>query len=575
MGSGQRQVVLASMVFAIIAWIVAPWFGTPRQNPDISQEPLLFDGGRALAATREFVTRYPRRPLGSLEARQSTAFFRQRLQPMGFEVSYGHFEATVESRTQVGRNVLALKRGPSPEILAVLAHYDTADTTVQGAMDNGSGIGALIELGRVLTDSPLRHTLLLVATDGKEWGMLGASDLASSYEARRRIMAALSLDYAAAGDLANLQLAATGRMRGFSPGWLRDLCRAAAAAEGLPVLEPHGFMEHAERAILLSWTDQGPLLAHDLPAINLGSGSADPVLEHRIYHSSGDRVETLKAKSLEQFGRTAERILRSLDERPPGAKETAAPFLITRETYLSEAVVAALHILTFRPLLAAAAFSLASAQPRLHLGETLRELLAFIGTLLPLIAAYYAIILLTNVGRIPAFTLYPPGPKQPLLENPDAGTLFGLAVVAVISAVASFLGVRFAAHRLPPVEFGVARAVNLILLAVVSVAALWYNSFWAATFLLLPAWCWAVVGRARGAASRALNILLIVGAGLPWAMVTVYESSLLGIGWNMVWYAVLALSTGMFRPYAFLLSAAAVALGTRLLALQFLPSGHE
>ena len=306
MDNRHRRLVLAGMGLVVVAWIAAPWSGTSRSDPGVSQGPLLFDAGRALAETREFVTRYPRRPLGSLEARQSSAIFRQRLQPLGFEVSYAHFAATIESRTQVGRNILALKHGPDPAILAVLAHYDTAETTVQGAMDNGSGIGVLIELGRVLASSPLRHTLLLVATDGEEWGMLGASDLADNYEGRQRIVAALSLDYVAAGELANLQLAATGRMRGFTPAWLRDVCRAAAAGEGLPLVEPYGLMEHAERTILLSGTDQGPLLARGFPAINLGSGSADSDFERRIYHSADDTIEKLRPESLERFGRAAE-----------------------------------------------------------------------------------------------------------------------------------------------------------------------------------------------------------------------------------------------------------------------------
>ena len=105
--------------------------------------------------------------LGSLEARQSSGYLRDHFEKLGYSVSFSHFEATIKGREEVGRNVLAYREGAHPEIVAVVAHYDTAPTTVQGAIDNGAAIGVLLELARVFSDS-FRHGLLLIASDGEE-----------------------------------------------------------------------------------------------------------------------------------------------------------------------------------------------------------------------------------------------------------------------------------------------------------------------------------------------------------------------------------------------------------------------
>ena len=48
-------------------------------------------------------------------------------------------------------------------------------------MDDGSGVGVALELARIFASMPLRHSLLIIATDGEEWGMLGAADFAVNY----------------------------------------------------------------------------------------------------------------------------------------------------------------------------------------------------------------------------------------------------------------------------------------------------------------------------------------------------------------------------------------------------------
>ena len=574
MSRSENRIVLASVATVVLLWLFSPLLGNYPADPVIPDSVLLFDAQKGFDATREFVTRHPRRVLGSLEARQSTGFFRPRLQPLGFEVTYSHFDATIANRTEVGRNVLAFKRGRSPEILVVMAHYDTARPTSQGAMDDGSGIGVLVELGRALATAPLRHSLLLVASDGEEWGMLGAADFANSYPDRDRIAAVLSLDYLAPGELAGLQLAVVGLERGYSPAWLRDLARKAAGLERVEISEPAGLAEHLERAFLISLTDQGPLLGNGIPAINLGSGSVDRELEAKIYHSSEDTIEKLKVASFEKFGRAAERILRALDDQASVRRDLSSPFRVSAGRYLAGPIVAALHSLTFVPLVTGVCFLWRNRRSHLNFARAVRELLVLGGIFLPFALVYYAIIVLTRTGRIPVFSGYPPGPKDPMIGSPVWPVVAGLGVVLLLAATACFLGARFLSRKLPAPVFHASKMLILTALVPVVVLGIGYNSYWAVAFVSLPAWVWVMTGRGNSATSRLLNAGLIVAAGLPCYASTVYYSRFLDVGWRIVWFGILALSTGMFSPVAFFLTAMMVAIGLRLAALQFVGAGE-
>ena len=113
-----------------------------------------------------------------------------------------------------------------------------------------------LELARVFSTEIPRRTLLLVASDGAEWGMLGAMDIARSYSERGRIVAVISLDYVAVGEIAELRLNTVGQMGGYTPPWLRDMARRAAGRVVL-LFENRQLREHLERALLISWNDQG------------------------------------------------------------------------------------------------------------------------------------------------------------------------------------------------------------------------------------------------------------------------------------------------------------------------------
>lgn len=96
------------------------------------------------------------------------------------------FEATGRSaegaRTFSGANVLGLIPGTrvSDRYIVVSAHYDHVGLhdgqIYNGADDNASGVATMLELARRLKQQPPEHSVLIVAFDGEERGLLGAQE---------------------------------------------------------------------------------------------------------------------------------------------------------------------------------------------------------------------------------------------------------------------------------------------------------------------------------------------------------------------------------------------------------------
>ena len=574
MDSKQSKIVFAVMIVVLSAGLVSPLLFSKREQPlPLYGGPLSFDAPEGYRMVREFVTQFPNRAFGSLESRQSTGYVQEHLEQLGYSTTYAHFNGRIRGRKQVGRNVLAYKQGGNPEILAVVAHLDTAKTTVQGAADNGSGVGVLLELARVFAGVTAQRSLLFICSDGKEWGSLGARDVAANYPERNRIATVLSLDYAAAGNLAAFRLDETGQLKGFTPPWLRQLARSAAGQEGLPVRGSSGFSEYFERAFLISSSDQGPFLGTGIAAVNLGSESTDRARQREIYHSARDTIENLKLAGFEKYGRAAERIVRTLDALPSIPPQSMDPLRLWNALYLRPWPITALQVISFLPLPVILWFHWKNRGRRMNPALAGREFLAFLGTVLPLWIIYFLIALFRALRQIPVYTFYP-ALKDPVLQNPPwviLGTILGTAIFA---AAVCFLIAYFSFRSLPKPDFHVSKTVLLALLLIGVVYALMYNLYWASLFLVLPAWIWALAGGSGMPASRALNRLLILAAGIAGYAALWIIASRLDAGWNFAWHLTLALSNGLFTQTAYFLATAVIAIGIRFLAIQGQPKSE-
>jgi hypothetical protein len=81
------------------------------------------------------------------------------------------------TRRHGGANLIALKEGEQSNERRVGAHLDSVPGS-PGADDNAAGVAALLELARVLAPLRFRRSIVLVAFDMEEIGLIGARALA-------------------------------------------------------------------------------------------------------------------------------------------------------------------------------------------------------------------------------------------------------------------------------------------------------------------------------------------------------------------------------------------------------------
>lgn len=147
-----------------------------------------------------------KRPLDKILAEADRRGRRPRGFPLLPEVT---IDASVTTRDLRSANVLAVLPGSDPalasEYVLVLAHLDhvgidanaTEDKIRNGAMDNGVGVGTMIEVARAMAAAPARQRrpILFAAVTAEEDGLLGARYLAANpVTGAGRIVASVNLD---------------------------------------------------------------------------------------------------------------------------------------------------------------------------------------------------------------------------------------------------------------------------------------------------------------------------------------------------------------------------------------------
>lgn len=134
-------------------------------------------------------------------------------QEFEFSYMYGLDKVTTGFSTPVspppekkreGRNVIGILRGASDEEIIICAHYDSREGP--GANDDASGVGVLLELARVFSNSKNKtynKTLVFVAFDAEEQLAQGSKHFVSNLNDREigNIIGVIDLDCVGRGDL--------------------------------------------------------------------------------------------------------------------------------------------------------------------------------------------------------------------------------------------------------------------------------------------------------------------------------------------------------------------------------------
>ena len=192
------------------------------------------------------------------------------------------------------RNVVGLVRGRKSDgkAVVVMAHWDHlgicretgADRICNGAVDNASGVAAVLALAARVARMRLERDVWFVLTGAEEWGLLGAEAFAQSPPvALSAIVAAFNLDTIAVAP-AGMPVALVGAPR----NGLEPLVRESAAAMG------RAFDGDGEADGFLMRQDGWALARRGVPAVMAGGSFSDvkrlQAFLAGAYHSADDEL---------------------------------------------------------------------------------------------------------------------------------------------------------------------------------------------------------------------------------------------------------------------------------------------
>ena len=267
-----------------------------------------FESSRAWDHLRQIVAIGPR-PSGSAAIDQTRKYIKDQLSAIGIPV----VEQAWDQPTPIDQvkmvNVMATIPGAHKEQLIIAGHYDTKlyrEFRFVGASDGGSSAAFLLELGRVLKARKNALTIQLLFLDGEEARLPDWSGTDNTYGSRHYVMAA-NRDGSLAMTKAMILVDMIGdrnltiRRETNSTPWLTDAIWSAARG----VNGGAAFMSESTRVE----DDHLPFLAAGVPSVDIID------LDYPAWHTAGDTLEAVSARSLQIVGDTLVAALPRIESR--------------------------------------------------------------------------------------------------------------------------------------------------------------------------------------------------------------------------------------------------------------------
>lgn len=141
------------------------------------------------------------RAVGSLGSKLARNYIITRFKNLGispFQSDYSHVFHHNKLKRRKGTNIVAQIQGthfPEKHIV-ISAHYDHLGQKYgqifHGADDNASGVALMLALAQWLMDNPPQYTIVFLASDAEEQGLLGAKSFLAN--TKQRILANVNID---------------------------------------------------------------------------------------------------------------------------------------------------------------------------------------------------------------------------------------------------------------------------------------------------------------------------------------------------------------------------------------------
>ncbi|MDF2626510.1 MAG: hypothetical protein K0R39_341 [Symbiobacteriaceae bacterium] len=408
---------LVTLIFFGSAYQVQPPAPVPATAPATQ-----FSADRAMDHLKQ-IARQPH-PIGSAENARVRAYLLDQLKGLGLDPQ-------VQTADGLGflpfgvmgaqpSNVLARVPGTAGgggKALLLMSHYDSV-TTGPGAADNGSAVVTLLETARaILAGAPLSNDLILLFTDGEEYGLTGAraffdhhpwaSDVGVILNFEARGSSGASWLFRSSGDNGWLvsELAKADGDRPLASSFLADLMRLVPNSTDLEI------------------------------AINRGIPGFDFAFigSFETYHSQADAVDRIDRRSIQHHGIHATGLTRALgnaDLRNPPQGNAVYFSLLGRVIHYRLSWVLPLSLLTLVAFVGVIVLGL--RRQMLTWKGLLWSLAAMLGGLvLVVLLAWAAIMAVHRLAPLPLVNGAGSTPDQPLY----AWALVGIAVAVFATLV--------------------------------------------------------------------------------------------------------------------------------------------
>ncbi len=510
----------------------------------IDGDAIQFSGEVALDMETDFVKRFPNRSSGMPNNRRAVDWLFTKFRSMGMYCQTDSWNIINYNRHVKLENLICTLPGESQQEIIIVAHHDQSPSTIQGADNDGSGIAILLQLAKIFSrESSQKYTLVFVASDGEEYGMLGTKRFMERHPNHRNIIAGISLDNLGKRYYDGIRMSAIGQFEGYGPLWLQQLAQESSKqgeAEWIPAMKSV-IEQILDQAVPVSFMDQGPMVSAGIPAVGFAgtypAEYSDAVWD--TYHSERDSVIYQSAHSLEQSGRVAEATIRglmSLDEFP----KQNLPY-VYRESDFKILQGWPLKLILLCAILPF--FVIAGIRFR-RIKERTTQLwknacLSFLAMWIPLIASIMELYLFVKIGLMDEYHLYPATSKDPAIYSPKwmAVILFLVTLAALI-----WLGNRFARKFTNPSSENHLSVVSFLVIGIGSVVIFLKNPF--SVILILPLYIWGLIH--HRSSFRWMNIVwFLLGGAMIYALIGYFGFVIMQNDFAILWYLMMMFSCGM------------------------------
>ena len=518
---------------------------TPQPEITYDPEALSFSGERAYALVEEFVLQFPYRDSGKPNNDLAALWLQEQLTGYGLECQIDEWQVINYSQDVDMNNVICRLPGESSQEIIIAAHLDQSPDTIEGADNDGSGIGILLHLAEIFASEPTpRYTLVFLASDGEEYGMLGTKRFVDTHPDTENVIAGMSLDNLGKYFYYNLEMAPNGQFRNYGPIWLLRTTQEAARAAGdlwvPPIRIP--LFQVLNQAVPVSLMDQGPMVAAGIPALGFaGLVPADKLQEHDAsYHTPLDTMDLQSPDTLNQSGNIPEALIRQLlamDEFP----EESGPYLYLEGT---DKVLRGLPLwaifIGFVGMFFGTAYMAGGRLNAEKLAGWWNALPHFLSLWLPLLAAIVLTYFMVEIGLMDKYEMYPATPKDEPLFNPRwPAVIIFLAGLGVFLYFGRRLAGRYA-EGMSGLTFGQIKSFAFFVIGLGALYILIINPF--SLLFLIPLLFWLMIVGRRGF-GKVLDIVLFAMGGLVvYTLFYFFGFEILRNGFFVLWYMLMIFS---------------------------------